>query len=223
MAPKPLITLFTLLLAAPCALLSPLGCQGTYYKTMEMFGKEKRDLLVQRVKAARTDQEEAKEQFSDALERFSDLVNHDGGDLRKAYDKAKSEFEESEVRAEDVRDRIDDVESVGKDLFSEWEKELKEYSSEQLRQNSRRQLRETRARYDEMLAAMKRAEATMDPVLAAFRDQVLSLKHNLNAQAVAALRGSVTEVEAEIAELILEMEASIREADRFLKDMGSAA
>ena len=52
-----------------------------------------------------------------------------------------------------------------------------------------RQLRETQRSYGEMMSAMDRVASSMDPVLAAFRDQVLVLKHNLNAVAIASLEG----------------------------------
>ena len=64
---------------------------------------------------------------------------------------------------------------------------------------------------------MKRAATTMTPVLAAFRDQVLFLKHNLNAQAIAAVQRALVTVETDIAALIRAMEAAIAEADAFLK------
>ena len=195
------------------------ACTSTYYKTMEYFGKEKRDILASRVQAARTGQAEAKQQFESALDRFSKLVNADGGDLKKAYDKAKSDLETSESKAQDVRDRIKSVESVGADLFAEWQKEIGQYTSPDLKSKSQAQLDSTRRKYNEMLGAMKRAEAGMDPVLAAFKDNVLFLKHNLNAQAVASMRGTVTELEGQIAALIKDMERSMAEADRFVADL----
>jgi hypothetical protein len=195
------------------------GCKTTYYRTMEAFGKHKREILVSRVQAAQKDQEEAKQTFTSALDRFSALVNDSGGDLRKAYDKATSELERSESKAKDVHSRVDAVATVGTDLFKEWEQELAQYSSAELRRTSERQLRDTRAKYDAMLGAMRRAEGTMEPVLSAFRDQVLFLKHNLNAQAVASLKGNVADLERDIGALIREMEASIAEAERFTKEM----
>ena len=54
------------------------GCQSMYYKTMEKFGYEKREILVDRVIDARDAQQETKEQFTSALEKFSDVVNFDG-------------------------------------------------------------------------------------------------------------------------------------------------
>ena len=63
---------------------------------------------------------------------------------------------------------------------------------------------------------MKRAESKMKPVLGAFRDQVLFMKHHLNARAIASLEGTVGELESEVASLIREIEASIQESERFL-------
>ena len=197
------------------------GCQTTYYKAMEAVGKHKRDLLVERVEAAQAEQGAAKEQFASALEQFSALVGFDGGDLQEAYDKAKSSYEASKTRAERVSSRIDSVESVGEDLFSEWKSELKQYSSDDLRRASQAQMEATRKRYDELLRAMRRAEKSMGPVLSAFGDQVLFLKHNLNARAIASLKGSLADLQTDIAQLVQEMEASIAEAERFVREMRS--
>ncbi|MGE0474729.1 MAG: DUF2959 family protein, partial [Nitrospirales bacterium] len=96
---------------------------------------------------------------------------------------------------------------------------LKEYSNASLRQNSQKQLKQTKAQYAQLIKAMKRAEAKMDPVLAKFKDQVLFLKHNLNAQAIASLKSELSTVEGNIASLIKEMESSIKEADSFISNM----
>ena len=70
---------------------------------------------------------------------------------------------------------------------------------------------------------MDKAESKMQPVLSAFQDQVLFIKHNLNAQAVASLQDELSSVENEIAILIAEMERSIQEADVFIQEMTQAA
>lgn len=195
------------------------GCQGMYYGAMEKLGYEKRDLLVRDVGKAREAQADAKQQFESALEQFIAVTNFEGSDLERQYRRLKSEHEESEERAAAVRRRIAEVERVAADLFVEWEKELGQYRSAELRRSSERQLRETRSRYQQLLVAMKRAERKLDPVLAAFRDRVLFLKHNLNAQAVAALRANRALVESDITALIADMNRSIAEADRFIRDM----
>ena len=199
--------------------LSILGCTKSYYRTMEAFGKEKRDILASRVEGARDAQEDTKEQFQSTLERFSALVGFEGGELEDVYRQLDSSYQRSEQRAEEVRDRVNAVENVAEDLFEEWEKELGLYESQDLRRRSEEQLVRTRGRYRDLIQAMRRAEGKMDPVLRAFRDQVLFLKHNLNARAIASLEGTVDSLESEVAALIREMDASIREANEFVQSI----
>lgn len=197
------------------------GCASASMAIKEQFGYAKREQLVDGVQKARDAQEDAKEQFASALEEFIAVTRVDGGELEATYKRLQRELDRSEDRAESVRDRITSVERVGGALFREWEQELSEYSSESLRASSREQLEATRRRYDELLAAMHRAESKMEPVLVAFNDQVLFLKHNLNARAIASLESTVGELEQEIGVLIRDMEASIAEANAFIDSMGS--
>jgi DNA repair exonuclease SbcCD ATPase subunit len=205
--------------AALLAVISLGGCKSTYYGAMEMMGSHKRDILVDRVEDARDDQEAAKEQFKSALEKFQSVVNVPESEVKKTYETLNKELERSETRANAVSDRIASIESVAKDLFREWEKELDQYSNADLRRSSENKLDDTKARYNDLIGAMKKAEGKMEPVLTAFRDQVLFLKHNLNAQAVASLQGEVTNLESEIGALVRDMEAAIAEADSFIKQM----
>jgi len=199
------------------------GCQSAYYGAWEQLGYHKRDILVERVESARDAQTEAKEEFSSALEEFRAVLNHPETELAVKYKKLNDRYESSAERAAAVSDRIDKVESVAEALFDEWEAELDQYTSAELRRSSERQMKDTRRLYEQMLSAMRKAETKIDPVLNAFRDQVLYLKHNLNAQAVASLKQELISVEEDIAELIKEMEASIREADQFIQSMGQSS
>ena len=196
-----------------------LGCQSVYYDAMEKIGYHKRDLMVSDVEKARDAQQEAKEQFKSALDRFTTVLNVKGGALQDKYDTLNTEYESSEAKAQAVHDRIASVEDVSEALFTEWEAELKEYSSANLRKSSQAKLTQTRTQYAKLIKAMKRAESKMPPVLAKFKDQVLFLKHNLNAQAIASLKSELGSVESNIKILIKEMESSIKQADAFISSM----
>jgi hypothetical protein len=195
------------------------GCSTIYYKAWETVGVEKRDLLKKRVVAARDEQQEAGEQFKDALTRLKEISGFDGGQLEKAYNGLKGEYEDCSSKATAVRKRIKDVETVADDLFAEWEKEIGQISTPSLQQASRQQLKDTKARYQSLHSALKSAEGTMEPVLTQFNDYVLYLKHNLNAQAIASLKGEATSIQTEISRLIAQMNASIAKADEFVKSM----
>ena len=196
------------------------GCSTIYYGTMEKFGQEKRDILVKRGGKARDAQQETQEVFKDALEQFGSVVRFDGGDLQKQYDRMSAELARCEGRAADVGARIDDVERVARDLFREWEGEAKQYQNAAYRRDSEAKLRETRRNCDRMLEAMRNAESKIEPVLSVFRDQVLYLKHNLNAKALASLQDESARIETDVNRLIQDLSAAIAEADRFIQSMG---
>jgi hypothetical protein len=196
-----------------------LACDALYYKAMRKIGKEKRDILVSRVKEARASQAEAQQEFKTALERFQEIVQVEGGSLEDKYKKLNQELQDSEDRARQVKDRIDAVRNVSKDLFKEWNDELGKYSDRALRQESERELRETRRRTEALIASMARAHARVEPILQPLRDRVLFLKHNLNARALGALTRELGTVRTGVDELIADMQRSIAEADAFIADM----
>ena len=199
------------------------GCDRMYYKTMKKFGVEKRDILVKRVGEARKSQQEAKEEFKTALDKFRDLVDVPGGKLEEKYNTLNRELERSEDRANEVHDRVQAVRQVSKDLFNEWQSELNKYSDRSLRREGERELRETKARAETLIAAMERAEKRIAPVLKPMRDRVLFLKHNLNARAVGSLNTELVTVRANVDSLVAELEKSIKEADDFIKEMNTDA
>jgi uncharacterized protein (DUF849 family) len=209
---------------ALCALLFVVGgCKSAYYNTWEKLGWAKRDILVDRVRDARDDQEEAKKQFKTTLERFQEVTNFQGGDLEAKYKKLNGEYEDSVAAAEDVSKRIKAVEEVANDMFKEWQAELKEYTNAELRRSSEQKLRDTRQRYNQLIGVMKEAEGKMKPVLAAFKNQVLYLKHNLNAQAVSSLQATAAGIESDVGKLIADMERSIAEANAFINQMSKTS
>ena len=208
-----------LVASAFVAMLMLTGCQSAYYAAWEKVGVEKRDILVDRVEYAKESQEEAQEQFSSALEAFGAVVAFDGGELEDVYDRLNGQYEDSVAAAEDVTARIDKVEGVAEALFDEWQEELEKYQNASLKRDSASKLRETQRRYKSLMKAMRNAESKMAPVLSALQDNVLYLKHNLNASAIGALQGELSTIENNVAQLLRQMNAAIEESDAFIASM----
>ena len=208
--------MMVILLAIPLGLSA---CDTVYMATMDKIGYAKRDILSSRVKSARDAQEDAKKDIQSTLEKFGNVVGYQGGDLEATYKKLSGELGSSEDSAETVRKRIRDVESVVDALFSEWETELGHSFSADLRRKSEAKLSQTKTRYKDMLGAVNRAEQRIDPVLKPLPDQVLYLKHNLNARALAAMKGELVKVDAQVDRLVRDMNRSIAEADKFIQVM----
>ncbi len=210
-------------IAIPFLLLSAaaasIGCKSAYYSTMEKFGFHKREILVDRVRDGREEQAAAQEQFQTTLEAFKKLTGFQGGDLEDLYENLSDEYEASETRADAVRERIDSIQSVAKALFEEWRDEIDEMSDRGIKGQSEKMLADTEARYAELLSKMKLAASKMDPVLGAFKDRVLLLKHNLNARAIDSLRTEELGIHEDVEALLRDMQASIQEADEFIAAM----
>jgi hypothetical protein len=198
-------------------LLLPAGCQKTYYNVLEQVGIEKRELLTRRVSSAKESQEEAQEEFRDALEKFQAVTGYHGGELEERYDDLRDAYERSEERAHDVSERIDAVESVADALLDEWKDELDKYDDRSLRRRSETRMHSTEREVDRLLRAMHAAEKRLSPVLQKLEDRVLYIKHNLNAAALAGLDEEVPELRRDVDRLVQEMQESIAEADRFIQ------
>ena len=206
-------------LLAPFIRLLSARFQRFYFRAIESVGHHKRDILVTRVESARDGLEEAKAQFQNALEKFSALTEFDGGSLEDVYRQLKVEFDYSKSKALAVSDRIDAVQEVAEALFAEWEDELEQYTNRGLRNTSRMKLKQTQQMYGQLLSAMRRAESKIGPVLGVFQDQVLFLKHNLNAQAIAHLENELVSLTVGVSGLITAMERSIERANSFMQNM----
>lgn len=210
-------SVFTRLTGLFCLVLVLSGCSSVYYSTMEKFGVEKRDILVDRVGEARDSQSDARETFRSSLEQFQSVVDTPETTLQEKYNVISDAYDDSLKSANKVRDRIEAVEDVSEALFDEWEDELDLYESASLRKTSKRKLDETRELYSSLITRMHQVEKRMDPVLEAFEDQVLFLKHNLNAQAIGSLEDELGQIRQDVDSLVRNMEASIAESDAFIK------
>lgn len=195
------------------------ACSTMYLEGLEKVGIPKRDVMVYRVEKARDTQEETKEQFKSALEQFTAATNFDGGDLETTYKRLNDAYEASVAKAEEVRSRIADIESVSEALFTEWKQEITQYSSAALKQSSQKKLNTTQTHYRQLIASMKQAESKIEPILTVFNDQVMFLKHNLNARAIASLKGELSTIKSDVSALVVSMEQSINEANAFISTM----
>ncbi|WP_338362895.1 DUF2959 domain-containing protein [uncultured Pseudoalteromonas sp.] len=212
----------TLLSASVLAITLTLsGCQSAYYSAMEKVGVHKRDILIDRVEETKDSQQESQEEFQSALERLTTLINFDGGELQDAYSQLNDDYESSLAAANEVSSNINKVEDVAEALFDEWSDELEQYKSASLKRESSKKLTATQRQFSQLLRSMRSAESKMEPVLSSLQDNVLYLKHNLNAQAVAAIKGEFTNLKRDIQVLMNDMNKSIADSNKFIEQMNS--
>lgn len=196
-----------------------IGCSTVYYKAWEKLGYEKRDLLYSRAEAAKDAQESTTVQFRDALTRLKETYPIQTTELAKTYERVNKSYEQSKSSSERLKSRIDSLHSVARDLFEEWKKEADTIETSSLRTQSIRQLEETKRRYNIMRGELLASYDRTGPVLRKFRDYVLFLKHNLNAQSLSSLAGESERIQKDIESLLDQMDRSIMETEQFLRTL----
>jgi Protein of unknown function (DUF2959) len=208
----------------PCVLLVLLlsGCKSTYYKTMRTLGKEKRDILVQRIKDAKKDQDQTKQQLQTTMESFQALTGFQGGSLEKSYKRLNSDYESAASQAGKLHDKVQSIDQVSKDLFNEWQGEINDMDNGKLKSQDTVMLRNAKSRQATYMRAMRATEDRITPVLKSFRDQVLFLKHNLNARAIGSLKTTSAGLQNDVADLIQSIDASSQEADKLISSLAAS-
>lgn len=206
--------------AVVCIALATLsGCASVQYSALEKVGIHKRDILVDRVEDARDAQSDTRVQLVSAYEELSGLINHSGGELEERYKRLSKDVDRSHDSIDELDGHLSDIDRVSEDLFDEWESELDLYTSAALRSDQEKKLRLARSQFASMRQRMQKARDRVDPVMEVLSDNVLFLKHSLNAQALAALRGQSTVLEGQVDALIRDMKVAIDEADAFIVRM----
>ncbi len=214
-----LINVFTILFFTSCQNPITKAVRHVEYSAYEMVGIQKRDLLKTRVNDARDEQKEAGDKFQDALQQLKKVYGFEGGALEKKYNSLKSAYDRAFYQAEAVHKSIRKVEFVAADLFKEWDKEIDQIETASLKKKSREQLVDTKKKYAELHDKLKASESQLDPVLRKLNDNVLYLKHNLNAKAITSLKGETTRIQGDIENLIRDMNKSVESAELFIKEM----
>lgn len=201
------------------SLMMVVSCSTVYYNVWEALGKEKRDLLKSNVLKVKEDQDEVQEEFRDTLEKVRSKYKLNGGNLEKIYDQLNGDYEDAKAKSDTLTKRINKVEEIAEDLFEEWEQEAKQITNTTYRRDSLNKRRATMRKFKGMHRAMRRVESSLQPVLTKLKDQVLYLKHNLNAQAIGAFKVEFEKIAREINSLSGQIKKSSRAADDFIANM----
>lgn len=198
------------------------GCTTIYYNFWETLGKEKRELLRDNIAAASDDQKEVADEFQDALQRLKATYGIRGPkELETAYEAAKDEYERASAKADALHARVERIDEIAGDLFDEWEGEMQSISDPKLKQRSRQSLHKTKKRFRDLSNALKEVDKSVEPVLVRLKDNVLYLKHNLNAQAIGSLDTEIRDIEKGIENLVSKINSATKASQQFINTLHS--
>jgi Protein of unknown function (DUF2959) len=210
----------TFILLLPSLFIS--GCNSIYYAAMEKLGREKRDILVKRILTVKKDQQQTGEQLKSTLEVFKEVTGFEGGDLEKTYNRLHDSLGHCQDRAKELHNHVNSVDDVAKRMFSEWKGEINDMRNVTLKRQSQTLLINAQRQHSGYMRQMRATEAKITPVLQGFNDQVVFLKHNLNARAISSLKKTSADLDLQANDLVREINDSSKEADQYIKTLAQA-
>lgn len=195
------------------------SCTTVYYKSWELLGREKRDLLSSNIESLKGDQEDAKEEFSDVLERMRLEYVGEKQSLAETYSDLKSDYDDIKDEVDDVTSRLNRVDALAKALFKEWLVEANEFDSTEYRRKSLAKRGQTMRSFNKYMKSTRKIEAGMNQSLKALQDEVIFLKHNLNSQIVSQFNVKLANIEKDMEKIIVKIEKSIQGTDSYIKEI----
>lgn len=201
-------------------ILGSLGCNNSLvYDLQETMGTPKRQVLLSRVQDARDSMKESKKVFTSAMQQFGSVFKESGSKLENKYKILKGEYDACNTKASELRSHIASVKSIGQVLFQEWQKELDQFTNEQMRKLSEVKMQQTREKYVTMIDSMDRVSARITPVMTSMNDQLLNIKHSLNALIVVSLEEELVQLRGQMDNLMAEIDASVNHCNAFIGSM----
>ena len=142
-------------------------------------------------------------------------------DLRKPYRALDKELARTGKRRVAVRQSADRAKAESTDYFRAWAGSLPLIDDDELRERSEVRLRDSRARFDGIVEAGQRAAAVYEPFIGRLRDQWNYLGHDLNPSGIESLRPDAQGIADEGADLLIEIDASLRQAHEYVASIRS--
>ncbi|MBP7589118.1 MAG: DUF2959 family protein [Thermoanaerobaculia bacterium] len=184
-------------------------------------GVRQTERLAKKADAMIDDVEKLQTQVRATLTAQRNLVFGAAADLRKPYRALDREIGRTGDRREAVRRSADQAKAESTDYFRAWAGSLPLIEDDDLRGRSEERLRDSRARFDGIVEAGRRAAQAYEPFLGRLRDQWNYLGHDLNPSGIESLRPDAQKLAEEGDLLLAEIDDSLRQAREYVASIRS--
>jgi len=181
-------------------------------------GPKKVDDLVGAIEQVYVESELCREKSAVAMDRLQVIAAAEfkEGDAALAYAEFVQALSESQNQAEVMKATIGPMKLAAEPIFATWEADMKQFSSESMRERSLERLEKTRARFD---AIVQNAEATQekyDVLNKGMQDHALFLHNDLNAGALSVIQEDVRDLVMLAAEIDEGYELTMQSARTYI-------
>jgi len=180
------------------------------HSALNSMGYSDVDLVRSSLQSTGTATQTVQTKFSDMTTALKDLAaatDQSNSPNLKFVDDIQAKLNDCEKAVQGLDSSIAGIRQASDDLFNQWEAELKQYNSADLRERSRKELLTTRSAYNGLIASIQANRDAIQPTLVELRDNVLAAHHAVDAQALtgwvkdkgAALRVNTDEIQKRMA------------------------
>jgi hypothetical protein len=199
---------------ATVLLASGLGACAT---TQQSASIQRVDHLVSRVEAVHLEAELAKSSVYDAMVTLRPVMVPTEGDPAALFQGFMGALANAEERAAKLRGVITPMEYSARDVFSRWERDLRDFANDEMRERSRDRMLATRMHYDAVARSARRASASFDELNGALRDVGLFLGHDFNPTAIALVQEDALAIRDRAQVLGAELDKCMAAAAQYVK------
>jgi hypothetical protein len=176
------------------------------------------DDLVTRVEAVHVEAELAKAAIYDTLLALRPVLTPTEGDPKAQFDTFLAALDAAEASAQDLDDTIRPMEQSARQVFLQWEQDLREFSNDGMRERSRDRMQATRSRYDAVLRSARGASEHLDEWTASLRDIALFLAHDFNSASIHAIQSESVVLRDEAKGLGQELDRCMQAAELYVRE-----
>ncbi len=139
------------------------------------------------------------------LEGYNEIIDGSAKNPQSAYKKLAGDLKSSDKMLKDATKKLESMEKEAGKFFAAWEADLQSFSSDSMKEKSQKRLDASKAKYEELGAALREAGQAFDPLVANLSDQILYLGRDLSPEAIADLQdeaAALNEQAKEVADTI---------------------
>jgi hypothetical protein len=184
--------------------------------TQQSASIQRVDHLVTRIEAVHLEAELAKKSVYETILTLRPVIVPTEGDPATMFQGFMGALAASEERAEELQAAIAPMERSARDVFAQWERDLRAFTNDSLRERSRDRMLATRMQYDAVARSAKRASASFGEVNGSLRDIGLFLGHDFNSTAIALIQTDAVAVRDRAQELGAELDRCLAASEEYV-------
>jgi len=158
--------------------------------------------------------------LSKMLAGYNSIIDGSAKNAQSAYKKLAGDLKSTEKMIQGANKSVQALNKEAGKFFADWEKDLGEYSNEDLKQKSMARLEKAKAQYTTLGEKLGEARSVFAPLVQNLNDQILFLGRDLSPEAIddlkdeaEALNQQVDEVSKKVNELVASADAKPVEAE----------